>query len=80
MYDAVATLLGLHGLSADELREAVRDLCERGLLTCTRGEPGDDGATYALGWLPLDEPERYPVSVRERHAGNMRRLAGGHKL
>lgn len=76
MAEDLATLLGLHGLTEQEVRAAVRDLCARGLLTCTCGEPGEDGATYALAWLPLDDPESYPPEVRERHAENMRRFAG----
>ena len=47
------------------------ELCEAGLLTCTRGSPGEDGATYALAWLPLDNPEQYSNEVRERHNANM---------
>ena len=61
-------------LEPDELHGALVELCEWGLLTCTRGEPGSDGATYALAWLPLDSPEDYSQAVRDRHAKNMRRL------
>ncbi|WP_206609473.1 hypothetical protein, partial [Thiohalobacter thiocyanaticus] len=45
----------LGDLNADALVE----LCDRGLLTCTRGRPGEAGATYAVAWLPLDDPESY---------------------
>lgn len=64
----------LASMSETELQAAAVDLCARGLLTCTRGRPGEDGATYGLAWLPLDEPERYPPEVRARHIENMRRL------
>ena len=70
----LADLFDLRGLNADELRAALIELCERGLLTCTRGNPGDDGATYAVAWYPLDHPEDYPLSVQELHAENMRRF------
>jgi hypothetical protein len=58
----------------DELRAAAVELCARGLLTCTKGRPGEPAAEYALAWLPLDEPESYPEVIRERHAANMRRF------
>jgi len=58
----------------DEYRAELIELCRRGVITCTRGNPGDDDATYALGWLPLDNPERYADAVREQHARNMRAL------
>lgn len=61
-------------LEPDELQGALVELCERGLLTCTRGEPGSNGATYALTWLPLNNPEDYSQAVRDQHAENMRRL------
>jgi len=61
-------------MNEEEYIASVKECCERGLITCTRGEPGDDGATYALAWLPLDNPERFPPDVRERHAANMARL------
>lgn len=64
----------LEGLSASELRAALVELCERGLLTCTRGEPGSDDATYAVAWLPLDDPEQYSEAVREQHAENMKKF------
>ena len=67
-------LTDLPPLANSELRESLRELCRRGLLTCTRGRPGDANATYALAWLPLDGPEQYPLKVRERHARNMRIL------
>ncbi len=51
--------------------EDLVELCDRGLLTCTRGNPGEYGATYALAWLPLDNPEQYSNEVRERHSANM---------
>ncbi len=65
------------GMSPNELRAAITQLCDRGLLTCTRGKPGDDGATYALAWLPLDEPESYPAEILRRHEQNMRKLGFG---
>jgi hypothetical protein len=33
-----------------------------------------DGATYALAWLPLDDPEQYSETVREQHAENMKKF------
>lgn len=71
--------LGLDGLSESEFKAAVVELCERGLLTCTRGQPGEDGATYAVAWLPLDHPDHFPADVRDRHAQNMRRLTGAEQ-
>lgn len=65
----------LVGLSRDEFRRACRELCEAGLLTCTRGMPGDEDAEYALGWMPLDG--EHPDEVRARHAANMRRYGMG---
>lgn len=55
-------------------RAALVELCAAGLLTCTRGSPGDDDATYAVAWLPLDDADRFPESVRRRHAQNMHNL------
>lgn len=57
-------------------RAALVELCERGLITCTRGNPGDDDATYALAWMPLDNPEEYSADVRARHSANMASLRG----
>lgn len=62
------------GMTPHELQVAITLLCDRGLLTCTRGQPGDDDATYALAWLPLDEPESYPAEIRKRHERNMQKL------
>lgn len=64
----------LADLSPEELRAAAVDLCERGLLTCTRGQPGEEKATYAVAWAPLDCPESFPLEVRHRHEENMRRF------
>lgn len=61
-------------LSPAQFRQAMQTLCDRGLLTCTRGRPGDDNATYALAWLPLDDGDSYPAEVREHHHRNMLRL------
>lgn len=47
-------------LTPDEMRSALVELCAAGLLTCTRGNPGD--------------ADRFPESVRRRHAENMRAL------
>lgn len=51
------------------------ELCEGGLLTCTRGTPGEPGSTYAVAWLPLDDPEQYPQDIRDRHEANMKTYA-----
>lgn len=62
------------------LSEALVELCERGLLTCTSGRPGAANASYGLGWLPLDDAESFPEGVRRLHAQNMRRLGlAAHK-
>jgi len=58
------------------MHEALIDLCECGLITCTTGTPGSPDATYALGWIPLDQADHFPKDVRERHAENMRRVIG----
>lgn len=55
-----------------ELQAVLMDLCERGLLTCTRGRPGEAKAQYALAWEPLDRPERYSPEVKQRHQSNMK--------
>lgn len=60
--------------SGGDLGEALRELCRRGLLTCTSGVPGETGATYALGWVPLNDPDSYSQEVRRRHSRNMRAL------
>lgn len=73
--DDVVALLPREVTAAD-LRAGLMELCRRGLLTCTRGQPGDTGATYALAWLPLDDADHYPESVRLRHTANMRALRG----
>jgi hypothetical protein len=69
-----SALAAVESMTEVEFREAMADLCDRGLLTCTRGHPGDDHATYALGWLPLDDADGYPEEIRRRHAENMSRL------
>jgi hypothetical protein len=61
-------------MSPEEFAAAAKECCDAGLVTCTRGEPGADDATYALAAFPLDNPEQFPPEVRERHAANMRRL------
>jgi hypothetical protein len=61
-------------LGRRKLQAAAVELCEAGLITCTSGEPGDDEATYALAWLPLDHPEHFGADVREQHAENMAKL------
>lgn len=66
----------LGSMTEAEFRIAIAELCDRGLVTCTSGTPGDDDATYALAWLPLDDPEKYPSHVRELHSCNMRALVG----
>lgn len=68
----------LANTDGNDERAALAELCERGLVTCTRGVPGERGSRYALAWVPLDNPEQYPESVRRRHAQNMSRL--GHRI
>lgn len=65
-----AEIAGGH-ISGEITQASLAELCERGLLTCTSGEPGEPGSTYAVAWLPLDNPEQYPEEVRERHDRNM---------
>ena len=74
-----SALAVLHRMTKSEFKAGMAELCERGLLTCTHGRPGDDDATYALGWLPLADPAQFPAGIRERHAANMLKLrTGGH--
>lgn len=61
-------------ISVEIGRASLVELCERGLLTCTSGNPGEAEATYAVAWLPLDIPERYSPKVRKRHARNMEKF------
>lgn len=58
-----------------QLQAATIELCDAGLLTCTRGKPGEANAKYALAWLPLDNPEQFSEEVRAKHAENMRRCS-----
>ncbi|MDN5863969.1 MAG: hypothetical protein L0I62_01950 [Gammaproteobacteria bacterium] len=55
------------------------ELCDAGLLTCTHGEPGDEAATYALAWEPLDHAEQFSAEVRAKHAANMTKLTDKKK-
>ena len=64
-------LARLSSISEPKRRAAIVELCESGLLTCTRGQPGENGATYALGWIPLSNPEDFAIEIRIRHAQNM---------
>ena len=66
----------LGNLPERDLRAALLKLCNCGLLTCTSRQPGEKASTYALAWLPLDDPDQYPAEVKHRHAENLRRLAG----
>ena len=67
-------LARLSSISESKRRAAIVELCESGLLTCTRGRPGENGATYALGWIPLSNPEDFAIEIRIRHAQNMRKV------
>jgi hypothetical protein len=66
-------------MTSSDFRRSMRELCAAGFVTCTRGQPGDDDATYAIGWIPLNDPERYLQDVRERHDRSMRRLGVRHE-
>jgi hypothetical protein len=68
----------LDGIPREQIQAALIGLCEEGLITCTSGRPGDKNATYALAWLPLNDPERYPPEIRARHEQNIRRLGVLH--
>ena len=61
----------LASLSDSDLRAALIELCEAGLLTCTRGRPGSLRSSYAVVWLPLNASESFPPEVRARHSLNM---------
>ncbi len=63
----LSEMFSLDHLDAEEMRAALIELCERGLLACTHGTPGSDDATYAVAWLPLDDLEDYSQAVRDRH-------------
>lgn len=65
----------LLGIPSAQQHQALLELCDRGLITCTSGAPGEPDATYALAWLALDDPRRYPAEVRCRHTENMRRFS-----
>ena len=69
-----SALANVSSMSREEFRTTMAELCERGLLTCTHGRPGEDDARYAFGWLPLDRADQFPAEVRERHRINMLRL------
>jgi len=62
-------------LPEQHIRTAAIQLCKKGLLTCTHGQPGDDDATYAVAWLPLDNPEQYAAEIQERHRRNMEKFS-----
>ena len=57
-----------------DLALGLRQACAAGVLTCTRGKPGEPGATYALAWLPLDRPEQFTQAVRDQHEKNRQQL------
>lgn len=64
-------------MSRAEFKAAIHELINRGLITCTSGTAGEDGATYALAWLPLDNPNQFPEFIRRIHADRMLKLLGG---
>jgi len=57
-----------------ELAQLFIELCDQGLLTCTHGQPGSTGASYALAWLPMENAELHSAEVQRQHAANMRRF------
>ena len=59
-----------------EWLRAMHELCDGGLLTCTRGKVGDDDATYALAAFPLNDPDRFPADIQELHLRNMAKFGG----
>jgi hypothetical protein len=61
-------------MTRTEFCQALQELVAVGLITCTQGRPGDDDAQYAVAWLALNDPERYPPEIRARHERNIRRL------
>ncbi len=75
MFDRLLGRLGKRRLQA-----ATVELCEAGLLTCTRGEPGADDAMYALAFYPLDNPRQFTSEVQARHKRNLQAfMAQGEK-
>lgn len=64
-------------MTESEIRVAVIEPRDRGVFTCTHGQPGDDDANYALAWIPLSKPERHTEHVRARHARNVQALLLG---
>lgn len=62
-------------LTQAELTEAIKELLDAGLITCTRGVPGDYGSTYALAWLPLDNQENFGPEILAQHAKNFRKFS-----
>lgn len=67
-------LSSLANLSREKFTAACRDLCDRGLITCMKGQPGADDARYALTHLPIDHPERHTSEALARYAANRRKL------
>jgi hypothetical protein len=50
----------------EDCNQAAADRSEAGLVTCTSRLPRRPRATYALAWLPLENPESFPANVRKR--------------
>jgi hypothetical protein len=72
--NAVSTGLDFLDLTDSQFVAAAKELCASGLLTCTQGKPGAAGSTYALAWMPLNNPDRFSTEVRARHNVNMLRI------
>ena len=53
---------------------ARKEACDAGFITLTSGSIEDDNATFALAWLPLDNPDKFTQEVRDKHEANMRKI------
>jgi hypothetical protein len=63
-------------MTATEFMEVYRKLVSDGLLTETTPETELHGPTFALSFMPLDNPENFSEEVRKQHEENMRKWAG----
>lgn len=55
-------------------KKAMEEACAGGFLTLTGGVVGEDDATYAISWIPLNDPESFSEEVRAKHAANMSKI------
>jgi hypothetical protein len=69
-------LLEQTGMTTTEFLEGYHELVQMGLVTETVPETDTEGPSFALAFWPLDNPETFPESVRQKHAENMAKWAG----